>query len=81
MLAANNSVAHLWLMLSTRLVYGDSDASTPEPCQHIQASEHNEGAPDIWNSTANKFTNESQFYDNAMSHKKKNSCSIQADKN
>lgn len=56
MLAAGNSVSHLWPMLLIMLVCGDSDASTPEPYQHIQASERNEGAPDILNSTENKFT-------------------------
>ena len=40
-------------MLLIMLVYDDSGASTPEPYQHIQASEHNVGAPDILNSTEN----------------------------
>jgi hypothetical protein len=78
MLAAGNSVAHLWLMLLIMLVYGGSDASTPEPLQHIQASEHNEGAPDILNSTASKFPykikSEVQIinkYSNKNSHDKK----------
>jgi hypothetical protein len=55
MLAAGNSVAHLWLMLLTALVYGGSGASTPEPYPNIQASVHSEEALDILNSTANKF--------------------------
>jgi hypothetical protein len=61
MLAAGNSVAHLWPMLLIMLVYADSGASTPEPYQHIQASEHNEGAPNILNSTENKFTYKTEF--------------------
>jgi hypothetical protein len=61
MLAANNSVAHLWPMLLIMLVYGDSGASTPEPYRHIQASEHYVGAPDILNSTESKFTYKKEF--------------------
>ena len=48
-------------MLLIMLEYADSGASTPEPYQHIQASEHNEGAPDILNSTENKFTHKTEF--------------------
>jgi hypothetical protein len=61
MMAAGNSVAHLWLMLLIVLVYGGSGALTPEPSQNIQASEHSAGAPDILNSTANKFPYKTEF--------------------
>jgi hypothetical protein len=37
------------------LVYGGSDASALEPYQHKQALKRSEEAPDILNSTANKF--------------------------
>jgi hypothetical protein len=48
-------------MLLIMLVYADSGVSTPEPYQHIQASEHNEGAPSILNSTENKFTYKTEY--------------------
>jgi hypothetical protein len=61
MLAAGNSVAHLWLKLLIVLVYGGSGVLTPEPYPNIQASEHSEGVPDILNSTAKRrFPNKTQ---------------------